>query len=270
MRARLLAALLAVVLAIVGTLAIVGYVRGVEQRVAADHETVRLLVVLEPIEQGTAVADFGDRVGVGETVARLVPDGAVTDLSEVRDLVASTDLVAGEPLLRGRLVDPDELDVDVVEIPEDLHQVTISLDAQRAVGGVLHPGATVGLFVSTSLSDVTVGEPAAPAPDDGDDGEAVTAIPPAGTVIDGAVTHLVLHKVPVVRVQYDRAVGEDASTQFERSAPSGRVLVTLAVDAADAETVVFAAEHASIWLSIEPSTASESGTTPRDRESIFR
>ena len=43
-------------------------------------------------------------------------------------------------------------------------------------------------------------------------------------------------------------------------------MVTLAVTAADAEKVVYAAEHGTIWLSNEPTDAVATGTSSRHRK----
>jgi pilus assembly protein CpaB len=51
--------------------------------------------------------------------------------------------------------------------------------------------------------------------------------------------------------------------------PTTSLLVTLALSAADAEKIVFAAEFGSIWLSHEPSTADESGTDIVDGTKVY-
>jgi len=243
MRTRLLAGLLAVALAIVGTLVLVGYVRNVEARVLEGQQVVHVLVVRDPIDQGTPAEDIADHVGFEEIIARLAVDGAVTDLDEVSGLVAATAMVPGEQLLRSRFVEPEELTgVGRVEVPPGLHQVTVSLDAQRTVGGILRPGDTVGVFASLVASQLDQ---------------------------IGDTTHLILHKVLVTRVQYEQAVPDDPD-RFEHTTPTGRIHVTLATTAGDAERIVFTAEHGSLWLSLEPGGAPESGTTVRERESIFR
>ncbi len=87
-----------------------------------------------------------------------------------------------------------------------------------------------------------------------------------------AVTHLLLHKVLVTRVQLEEAPqqieGED-ETPASDLAPSARIFVTLAVPTEDIESVVFSAEFGRIWLSAEPADASETGTQVRNRENIF-
>jgi pilus assembly protein CpaB len=51
--------------------------------------------------------------------------------------------------------------------------------------------------------------------------------------------------------------GEDEDGQAE---PEDNILVTLALEAPDAEELVFAMEFGTVWLSYEPEDASEDGT----------
>ena len=53
-------------------------------------------------------------------------------------------------------------------------------------------------------------------------------------------------------------------------APTGQFLVTLALDAPSAERLVFAAEHGTIWLSLEPSDAPDGATKIVTGENIYQ
>ncbi|MDP8969280.1 MAG: RcpC/CpaB family pilus assembly protein, partial [Actinomycetota bacterium] len=120
-----------------------------------------------------------------------------------------------------------------VDIPPGSQQVAISLEPQRAVGGQVKPGDTVGFFASFEDQ-----------------------------------THLILHKLLVTNV---RGGGQTSGAQqADQAAPGGELMITLAVDAAQAERVVFAAEHGTIWLSAEPSEASEAGTRVQTKETIYQ
>jgi pilus assembly protein CpaB len=52
-------------------------------------------------------------------------------------------------------------------------------------------------------------------------------------------------------------------------APSGSLLVTLAVSAAQAEAVVFGIEHGTLWLSSEPDGAQTGGTDVITQGNIY-
>jgi pilus assembly protein CpaB len=149
------------------------------------------------------------------------------------------DLVPGEQLLRGRFLEPEALAaLSAVEVPEGLHQVSVSLEAQRALGGRLRPGDTVGVIAS--FTNVEAAE----------DGQA-----------QGETTHLVLHKVLVTHFDGGAAVDdEDEAASSGGNATEGHVMVTLAVDPTAAERVVLEAEHGSLWLTHEPPEDPDGGT----------
>lgn len=248
MRARLVGAVAAVLLAAAGTLVLVTYVKGAEARALAGTRTVNVLVVSEAVPEGTPAGDLVGLVASEAVPAKVVAAGSVASLDQLRGKVATVDLEPGEQLLSSRFTDPAELEAQGrIEIPDGMQQVSVSLDAQRALGGNLSAGDTVGVFVSLSNGD--------------EQGE--------------ATTHLVLHKVLVTQVQGGATPepgAEDGAQDSVRSAPApqGGLLVTFATTAAEAEKIVFAAEHGTMWLSNEPADASEDGTRIQTKEEIYR
>jgi pilus assembly protein CpaB len=130
-----------------------------------------------------------------------------------------------------------------VPVPDGLQEISVLLEPQRAVGGRLVAGDTVGVFVSLTFEDGT------------------------------ATSHEVLHHVLVTQVQGAPAVptGESGDPQTASSgpAPSGSLLVTLALQAGDAETVVFGVEHGTLWLSLEPEGASTDGTEITHQGNVY-
>ena len=64
----------------------------------------------------------------------------------------------------------------------------------------------------------------------------------------------------------DQAAGDESKAA---GAPTGKLLVTLALDAPSVERVVFAAEHGTVWLSAEPSDAPEDGTKIVERGNVY-
>jgi pilus assembly protein CpaB len=147
-----------------------------------------------------------------------------------------------------------------IGVPEGLLEVTVSLEPERAVGGVLRPGSSVAVLASFKPFDVSSEEPVRL------DGR---LIPKDGQTPNS--THLILHKILVTNVQSQKtfkatAKDEDATAP----APGENLLVTLAVDASQAERVVFAAEHGTVWLAVEPKDAPESGTLVQTRGTIYQ
>jgi pilus assembly protein CpaB len=234
-RGRVIAVVSAIVLAGVGALLLTGYVSRADERAMAGVESTSVLVVVEPIAEGTPVSAMAGLVSVEKYPLVAVAPGALASLDDVAGMVATTDLQPGEQILASRLADPASLLAPgEVAVPEGMQSVSVQLTPERVVGGRLAAGDTVGVLVSLTGPERT---------------------------------HLVLQKVLVVRVQ-GAAVGSSGEDGAE-PVPSGSVIVTLAVSAADAEKVVFAAEHGSIWLSDEPESASTGGTRVVTEEDVL-
>jgi pilus assembly protein CpaB len=239
-RRRLLAAFAALVLLVAGTLVLLAYVRGADARALAGTRTVEVLVADELIPQGTAGTELAELVRTEVLPAKAALQGRVTDLSSLIDLVSTVDLQPGEQLLTSRFQSPDERQAPgTVAVPEGLQEVSVLLEPQRAIGGRLAAGDTVGVVVSMST--------------------------PA--------THAVLHRVLVTQVQGAPAPapaeGEAETASAGSAAPSASLMITLAVTAAQAEVVVFGIEHGTLWLTLEPAHADVSGTEVITPDNIY-
>jgi pilus assembly protein CpaB len=128
-----------------------------------------------------------------------------------------------------------------VKVPTGLLEITVTVDPQRSIGATIQPGDTVA-FVSSFT-----------------DGEKQSKI--------------ILHKVLVTNVQgapVTTPVTTDDGTQSNRpAAPEGSLLVTLAVNAKDAQQIAFSAEFGTIYLAREPADAPAGATTPENFDTIF-
>ncbi len=275
MNRRLLGLIASVLLASAGTFVLISYVRGADQRAAAGEQVVEVFVVDETIERGTPGSDIEGAVKTVLVPTKVRAEGAVADLSTLSGRVAAVDLAPGEQLLDSRFVDSLALETETkVVVPEGLLQVTVSLSPERAVGGQLRPGSTVGVLASFDPFDYGASEPGElpPVPEEGADTEEPETESTVGLKTPNS-THLILHKVLVTNVQVEQLPAEPAQADAPVSldlAPTGNLLVTLAVPAADTEKIVFAAEHGSVWLAVEPEGADEAGTTIQTRETIYQ
>lgn len=244
MQKRIVATVAAVALAAVGTAVLLLYVQGAEQRALAGVEAVDVLVAREAIPKGTTAEDLGDRVASEKVASKLRPDGAVSDLDDLEGLVTGIDLVPGEQLLEGRFVEAASIRAaSQVEIPDGLQVVTVSLTPDRAVGGQLSPGDTVGMVASFP---------------DGAGGEGNP----------GPTAHLFLDQILIANVQGAPATqNEDGDAS---AAPGGDLLVSLAVRGGDAEKVVFAAENGALWLTSQTEGNGSDGTRIQTLKEIYQ
>lgn len=248
MRSRIVAAVAAILLAIVGVVLLTGYVVGADQRAMAGMKTTSVLVVTGPVKAGTPAKDLAELVEPKVLPAKAVASGALTSLEDVAGQVATADLVAGEQLLADRFAAPKkEKDKDAVVVPKGMHELSIMLESQRVVGSSIAAGETVGVFTTSS---------------------------------DSRKTHQVLHQALVTRVENgltpsDAKPGagpkaEEGAEPAAPAVPEGSVVVTLALSAPDAETLVWSQEIGSIWLSREPEGTPRDGTRTLTEEGLFR
>jgi len=238
----LLAACAALVLALAGAVVLVAYVRSADARAAAGLETVRVLVVQQLVPEGTPADELAGKVDTELVPAKTAVPGRVHDLADLAGKVATVDLQPGEQLLAGRFSAPEDVRTPgTVAVPAGDQEVSVLLEPQRAVGGRLAAGDKVGVYLS--MTDPT------------------------------ASTHGVLHGVLVTQVQGAPAPPSDATETQTASAgsaaPTGSLMVTLAVKARDAEQVVFGAEHGTLWLSLEPDGADNSGTQVVTPDNVY-
>jgi pilus assembly protein CpaB len=241
---RLLAAFAALLLLVVGTVVLVAYVRGADARALAGVRSVDVLVADELIPEGTSADELAGMVRTETVPAKSVVDGRVTDLEELSGRVATVDLLPGEQLLVGRFAPPEDLQAPAtVDVPQGLQEISVLLEPQRTIGGRLAAGDTVGVYLSQVLPDGT------------------------------GQTSAVLHRVLVTQVQGAPATPDpsaaDGTETAATGAPAESLTVTLALTAKDAETVVFGAEHGSLWLSLEPEGADTGGTRVIDPGTIY-
>ena len=243
MKSRLVAGAVALVAAVLGVVLVLNYANGADRRAMAGLEPTEVLVVAKAVPEGTPVEQLKGSLEVRSLPADAVVPAALTSLDGQAGTVTTTALTPGEQLVPERLATPETLaEPGTVPVPKGLQEVSFQLDPQRAVGGRLAAGDTVGLFLS-----IDAGAVAAP---EGPES-----------------TSLALHTVLVTSVQRaPQAEGTDGGTAL----PAGALLVTVAVTDAQAQKIVFTAEYGSLWLSKEPADATRSATTPVDRKKVYQ
>lgn len=229
MNRRLVSAVAAGLLAVLGAVLLITYVNSADERAMARLDPVEVMVVSAPIAQGTPAEEIVASVLTEELPRASVGPDPVTSLAELAGQVATTDLQPGEQLLAARFTTPQALvQFGGIPVPEGHHQVTLPLDASRVVGGTITAGDTVGVFLT----------------------------------VDGR-THLILHKILVTRVQGGLSTSQSTEGTEDPDAapvPDGSSMVTLAVNARDAETLIFGAENGSLWLTLEDPQTPQDGT----------
>lgn len=246
MRIRIIGAILALVLAVVGTIVVVLYVRDADARAANGAELVPVYVVEEPVPAGTAGTEIGEFVKVERLARNSIQPDHVTSLRDLEGLVTTISLLPGDQLVSGRFADPADLAAQGnVIVPDGLQEVTLALPVEQVVGGVIRGGSTVGVVVTLLGEDF------------------------------GATTQFALQDVLVTRVQAgDNYVPPSDDEQQADQAPVATIMVTLALSTPDVERIVFAAElqqndAGGIWLTLQPEGSDPDGSEPVTGETFF-
>ncbi|WP_181038731.1 Flp pilus assembly protein CpaB [Arthrobacter sp. Y81] len=245
MKSRLLGGIAALLLAITGTVLLVMYVQGADNRAAQGLEPVNVLVVKESIPAGTKAEDLNNKVQLESIPQAAVPDGAIESLSDYKGKITSVGLEPGEQLLAARLVDPRDLLPGTVPVPDGLEEVTFLLAPERILGGRLEAGDKVTVYTSFKSEDEMPADANVPAE------------------VKGwkQSTGLLFHDVLVTAVQKAAPETEKNSGSTSDSGvamPNGSAFVTVARSDAEAAKLVYGAEFGTIWLAKQTDTSTKS------------
>jgi pilus assembly protein CpaB len=231
MQSRVLAVLVAVVLALVATAALVVYVNGADRRAISEQQPTLVWVAAKAIPAGTSGVNASN---TGMITQQAVPKknvvpGAVVALSQIQNRYAAVNIVAGEQLLQGRWVGAEDVAGGrLLDIQSGYQALSIGLDMTRQVAGFVTPGDKVGLVLTMSR------------PGSGGEGEG-----------EGARSQFLLQGVQVLAVGATALA--NASSQGGNRPNQGRSpesAVTLAVPEREVERVVYAAENGSIYMTL--------------------
>lgn len=253
---RITGIIAAMVLAIIGTVALVGYVQSAKDKAVASEALVEVYVVDKLVPKGAEPETIKSSVSLEKIPARLKQPGAVTDLEAVGANVAATDLQPGDQLLAARLVAKDKVSEEVT----DKVQISALLAPERAVGGSLQKGDLVGVYLS--FDPFTLDEA----------GQSSGATPTTAATGTDATTDAQQRSPNMTRLEFQHVLVTNVQTtdtpvSVDNKDGKGVVqvtgsqyVVTLALSPEQSERFVFAAEFGHVWLSIDPATVSDDGT----------
>lgn len=248
---RIIGAIVAVILVVVGGLAIFLYVQNADVRAAQGQKLESVYIVQTPIPKGTSGASIQNQVKIEQLPASAIQPGIVTNLSTLENKVANTDLLQGDQLVMARFSSPEELAAGgTVPVPKGMQEVTIALAAPQMVGGQVKAGDHVGIVYT------------------GVDGRTNTTN--TGAQNSGEVTQFLYQQVLVTDVIFGVAATQTSTAPNSNSGSNsngstaqtaGTLMVTFAVTALQASKIIFAAQHggnnsSTLWLTLQ-----NSGTT---------
>jgi pilus assembly protein CpaB len=224
MQSRVLAILVAVVLALVATAALVVYVNGADRRAISGQTPRMVWVAATPIPAGTSglTAINTKKIKQVAVPSKNIVPGAVLSETQIQNRYAAVDLEAGEQLLQKRWVGAEDVAGGrLLPIESGYQALSIGLDAVRQVAGFVTPGDRVSLVLTMKRGDRDKSQ-------------------------------FMLQDIQVL------AVGSTALANAAAQGGGGRVnqgkgqvaAVTLSIPQDRVERVVYAAEHGSIYMTL--------------------
>ncbi|MGJ9411379.1 hypothetical protein ACHAAC_01605 [Aeromicrobium sp. CF4.19] len=156
MSKRVIAVIVAVVLAMAGIVVLLVWANNAQTRAYEGAELTEVVQVQQQVPTGATATELAEATKVVEIPSSTVPEGAIRDLSEVAGLVTTTALQSGEVLLEVRMAEPGAATADLGGVPEGLQEISISLETAQLVAGDIAAGDEVGVMAGYDSPQQTV------------------------------------------------------------------------------------------------------------------
>jgi pilus assembly protein CpaB len=157
MARRVIAIAAAVMLAIVGVVAVVLYANGADQRAISGAQPRTVYVSQQVVPAGTSLSDAVNRgLMVATTLpAKSVPTGVLTAVTDDnKNLLAVTDIAAGEYVQAARFGTTPQ-GSQALRVPAGHIAVTVQLVDPAKVGTFIAPGSHIVLFTTKGTGTAT-------------------------------------------------------------------------------------------------------------------
>jgi len=218
---RVIAVAAALVVALLGVVAVVVYAQAADGRAVAGQATQSVFIAKAAVPMGTTAADaFSQQLIVQQNVvAKGVPEGALkTVTADAGKLVATSTILPGEIVLASRFGTLQSLARTDI-IPAGKIAITVTLTDPQRIAPLLTPQSHIVLFDTLGAK-------------------------PGGTATASQLTKILLADVEVIGVGSQTAQPAPSATAGAGSAQGAGngALVTLAVSPADGQLLVHAVQ----------------------------
>jgi pilus assembly protein CpaB len=243
MNRRILAILVAVVLAVGGGALVIMYARSADERAIAEQAPAPVWVAQKLIPAGTTLKD-AQRTGlIAQTSvpAKAVPVGALQEVNADNNaLLAVNDIQAGEYLLAARF-STQPAGTKAIEVPSGMLAVSLSLSDPARVGKFVTPGSHIAIYQSYQIKDLS-------------------DTPEAKILNENQVkgTSLLMGDVQVIAMGDAPLAGAAAQPVPEGQSPTaqgaaGGFLVTVAVKPTDAPLLIHGIQNRTLYAALRGS-----------------
>jgi pilus assembly protein CpaB len=157
MKRRVVAIVIALVVAVVGAGAVVAYAQSADKRAVAGQEVSTVYIAKKAVPEGTTLAKAVDGAFIvpEQVVAKGVPDGAMTRVEPAtRSLVAESDIQIGEVVLTDRFGTAKATKkVTLPLVPKGMVAITVSLSDPQRIAPLLKPGSQIVIYDTFNAHD---------------------------------------------------------------------------------------------------------------------
>lgn len=243
MNRRILLVTAAVVLALVGTIAVYGYVKSADSRAVADTRAASVIVTTKRIPAGTSWADAvkGGYLNREHIPAGSAPSSAMASIAAAaigRDAVAEADIAPGQIVLR-QAFGTATPKTGVLSIPKHDVAVSVQVGGNSDVAGYVAPGSQVIIFMTAKYNGHKPGHKAMV----GDELTMTRTVVPRAEV-------LATSSAPPTDV---------TGTSTTSSSSDSSTLVTVAVSQRDAERLILMQQVGQLYLGLLSANSDVSG-----------
>ncbi|GLZ30132.1 hypothetical protein Lesp02_23220 [Lentzea sp. NBRC 105346] len=249
MKRRMLTIGLTLLLAAVGTVSVLLYVRNADARALEGKRAVSVVVADQRVPAGTT-ASGAQQTGLlrlDKMPAESVPQNALTQIdAELAKLVATADIQPGQLVLKSMFGEPKSAGAGL-PIPDGQVAVTVELGVPQRVAGFVKAGSKIAVFDTYTAVDDKSRTPSG-----------------AGQAAALQVTRLLLPKLEVLAIGEPTASGEKSS-----GGGGGSALVTVAATQAEAERLIQRSQFGTLHLVLLTDNSQVTSGLGTDSKTVF-
>ena len=254
---RVLAILVAAVVAVVGVAAVLVYARGADTRAVAAQQPADVYVATKAVSSGTMLKDAIRSGAIVKTsvASKGLPMGALQRVTDSNSsLLALTDIQPGEYVLSGRF-GTTPVGTKAIEVPAGMVAVSVQLSDPARVGTFVTPGTHLAIFDSYKIKAI------------GDDEKSKT-LNEAG--VQG--TSVLLEDVLVIAMGNTALTpGQNTTPKEGEAAPAAApsFLVTVAVSPKDAARLIHGINTGQLYAALRGADVKMAGVPRVDDLNLF-
>lgn len=250
MNRRILAIILAVVLAALGTTGVLIYVNKADARAMEGQEAVTVLVAKDAIPAGTSAKDAKVSLAAETMPATSVPSDALAEIDKaLNEYVLSRNMAQGELVTRRMLIKKSAQ--NEIVLPKGKLAVSIPVEGAEGAGSQFRAGFKVAVFDTFNAKN-------------GQYGETHSGEKPLTFYKDALhATRLVLAKVEVISIIAEK-------DKDEKGSRFGKFLITVAVSQPQAEKLIHAMNTGLVTLAQVNDDSKVKPGPGTDNNNLFR